>query len=143
MRRIICATRGSEVSRRTQETAIELAQEGPAELIFLYVLDATPFCENRQGLSAEIEEELERMGRSLLHIARARAKEAGVEAQIMLSKGKLNEAIKRCLKEKEAATLVIGAPRGETQKQAFAAEDIETFAREIREEMGIEVIIVN
>ena len=39
MKRIVCATRGGEASRRAQERAISLAKELEAELIFLYVTD--------------------------------------------------------------------------------------------------------
>ncbi|MBC7251063.1 MAG: universal stress protein, partial [Anaerolineae bacterium] len=39
MTKILCATRGGEASRRTQERAIALARQHNAELIFLYVFD--------------------------------------------------------------------------------------------------------
>ena len=69
MRPIVCATRGGEVSRRTQERAVALAKERGAELIFLCVVDPSFAGLVDEAMVATLTDELQRLGRSLLSIA--------------------------------------------------------------------------
>ena len=67
---IVCATRGGEASRRTQERAIVLARERSDELVFLCVVDPNFAGPQSEAVAAALEDELKRLGRSLLNIAR-------------------------------------------------------------------------
>ena len=89
---IVCATRGGEASRRTQERAIALAKERGAPLIFLCAVDPSFAGTVSDELAAALADELRRLGRSLLCIAQARAREKGVEAQTHVRCGPARQA---------------------------------------------------
>ena len=62
---IVCATRGGEASRRTQEMAIALARERGAPLIFFFVVDTNFARPANQALAEALVDDLEL---SLIHI---------------------------------------------------------------------------
>ncbi|HHS96590.1 MAG TPA: universal stress protein [Chloroflexi bacterium] len=138
---IVCATRGGEASRRTQERAIALAKERGADLIFLYIVDPTFAGPVNGALAAAMEDELKRLGRSLLSIAQARAQEQGVRAKTVVRAGPVWETIKAYLKEVGAGTLVLGAP-GDEVDEAADVGDVNRLAEEVRRETGVEVVVV-
>ncbi len=141
MELIVCATRGGEASRRTQERAIALAKDRNAELVFLCVVDPDFAGPQSEAVAAALEDELKRLGRSLLNIARARAREQGVSAGIICLSGPVWEEIEAYLRRAKATTLVIGAPRVEPTSQAFG-EDVQRFIEHVRQNLGIEVVVV-
>ena len=59
---IVCATRGGEASRRTQERAIALALEWEAPLIFIFVVDSNLDRPIDEELNAIVADVLERLG---------------------------------------------------------------------------------
>ncbi|HID89420.1 MAG TPA: universal stress protein [Anaerolineales bacterium] len=138
---IVCATRGGKASRRTQERAIALAKERDADLIFLYIADpsfAGPVCD---VLATAVEDELKRLGRSLLSIAQARAQEHGVRARTVVRAGPVWETIKAYLSEVGAGALVLGTPGDEVDKAADVG-DVNRLAEEVRRDTGVEVVVV-
>jgi nucleotide-binding universal stress UspA family protein len=142
MRPIVCATRGGEASRRTQKRAIALAKERDAELIFLCVVDPTFAGPVNESLAAALKDELRRLGRSLLSIAQMRAREQDVAVQAVTRCGPVWQNIKDCVREVDAETLVIGAPRTESTSQAFGPGDVHRFAETVRQSTDVEVIVV-
>jgi len=141
MERIVCATRGGEASRRAQERAIALAKEYSAELIFLYVADPSTYGLVSSTLAEALEDELGRMGKSLLHIAHARAHEQGVEAKMVVRCGPVRQAILDFISEVHADVLVIGAPRPGSDTQMFGKNGVHSFAEELTRATGVEVVI--
>jgi nucleotide-binding universal stress UspA family protein len=142
MKRIVCATRGWTASRRVQEQAISLATTHEAELVFLYVADSCS-CGTLSGeLVQVLEDELTRIGRSLLHIAHVRAREQGVEAGMVARCGSVRETILQFVMEEQADVLVIGAPRSVSGTQEFGVEGIHAFAEEVTKATGAQVIVV-
>ena len=139
---IVCATRGSEASRRTQERAIALAQERGAPLILLFVVDAAFVKPANEGLADVVVDELERLGRGLLAIAQARAREQGVEAETAIRHGDVQQEVEGFLREVNAGALVIGAPRSGAEHPAFDPAALDEFARRIRAGTGVEVVVV-
>jgi nucleotide-binding universal stress UspA family protein len=139
---IVCATRGGEASRRTQERAIALAKERDAPLIFLCAVDPGFAGPVNEELSTALADELRRLGRSLLCIAQARAREQGVEAQTHVRCGPARQIIEEYLQEVDASVLLIGSPQTDTQRQAFDAEEMHRFAEALRQTTDVEVIIV-
>jgi nucleotide-binding universal stress UspA family protein len=139
---IVCATRGGEASRRTQERAIALARERGIPLIFLFIADINFAQPSNASLAEMLADELERLGRGLLRIARARAEEQGVSAEMVVRHGAVRQAIEDFLGEVQASTLVLGAPGTGTEKKAFAAGEIPRFAQEINTATGVEVVVV-
>jgi len=94
MNKILCATRGGEASRRTQNAVIEMAKEHGATIVFLYVVDIEFLRLTARGVRPEVVmTEMEHMGEFLLAIAVERAMKQGVEAQGVLRRGPLVEAL--------------------------------------------------
>jgi nucleotide-binding universal stress UspA family protein len=142
MRPIVCATQGGEVSRCTQEKAIDLAKEQGAELIFLYVVDTSSVGPVDDSLVEVLKDEMVRLGRALLRIAQGRAHEQGLTAQAIVVHGPLQQSIKDYLRQVEAGMLVIGMPRTSGAPRAFTREGIQQFAQAVRDETDVEVMVV-
>ncbi len=139
---IVCATRGGEASRRTQERAIALARERGDHLIFLFVADTNFVQPNNQALADVLADELERLGRRLLCIAQARAQEEGILADMVVRHGTVRQTIEGFLREVKAGTLVLGAPGTGSEKKTFSQEELPQFAQAISLNTGVEVIVV-
>ncbi len=142
MQPIVCATRGGEASRRTQERAIALAKERGTDLIFLYVADCGFAKPLSPTLEAALNDELMRLGRSLVSIAQVRAQDQGVNARVVVLCGEVRESIEEYLRQVDASTLVIGAPRPTSAQRALDAEGVNQFADAIRQTTGVEVVVV-
>jgi nucleotide-binding universal stress UspA family protein len=141
MSRIVCATRGGAASRRVQEEAIGLAKELGAELTFLFVSDVEACAVGTGRLVDVIREELERLGRSLLHIAHVRATEQGVASEMVSRCGPVRQSILDFVGEIQADMLVIGAPRTVSGIQEFGDEGIKAFAEDVTQRTGVKVVI--
>lgn len=139
MGKILCATRGGETSWRTQDEAIKLAKERGDQLIFLYVADISFLDKIAAPVVIDAEGGVERMGGFLLAMAQERARNKGLEAQVIIRGGKTREEIKAAAKELEVDCVVLGLP---AEGGVFREESIRAFAREIEEETGAEVILV-
>lgn len=142
MKPIVCATRGGEACRRTQERAIDLAREQDAGLIFLYVADPSFVGPVDEPLAEALKGEMARLGRALLRIAQSRAQKRGLTAQAVVLHGSVQQSIKDYLQQVGAGTLVIGTPRAGTAPRAFTAEEIQHFANAVREETDVQVVVV-
>jgi nucleotide-binding universal stress UspA family protein len=142
MEPIVCATRGGEASRRTQEMAIALARERSAPLVFFFVVDTNFARPTNQALAEALVDELERLGTRLLCIARARARDQGVSADIVVRHGAVRPTIEGFLREVSASTLVLGAPGTGSEKKAFTPVELPQFVQEIGASTGVEVILV-
>ena len=139
---IVCATRGGEASYRTQERAIALAKERNAKLTFLCIVDAGFAGPLKERLAAALDDELRRLGRSLLHIAEARAQEQGVSAQTVCMSGPVQENIQAYLQRVDASALVIGQSRSGVIHRAFGSGDVGDFAETLRRTTSVKVVVV-
>ena len=133
---VVCATRGGEGSRVAQEQAIRYAQENQKAIAFIYVVDFKTLDEFNDGLLPAVREELTWLGQSLLRIARNRAEQAGVSAEIVIREGDVRLVIEEYLQESQADLLILGAPRG-TTANVFGDDAIEQFAQRIEEDTGV------
>ncbi|MGD8398683.1 MAG: universal stress protein [Anaerolineae bacterium] len=140
---IVCATRGGEAGRRTQEQAISLAKERDAALIFLSVFDpsfAEPFGDT---LAAAVVEEQRWLGRALLGAAQVRARTEGVDADaVVLCCGPVLETIEGFLRDVDASVLIIGKPKTSSTLAAFQAGTVHHFAQQVRQDTGVEVLVI-
>jgi RNase H-fold protein (predicted Holliday junction resolvase) len=93
-------------------------------------------------LAAAMEDELRRLGRSLLHIAQARANSQGVDAQTVCISGSVWENIGNYLRKVKASTLVIGLPKSVGTLDAFGSGDAEEVVDSLQRSTGIEVVVV-
>lgn len=107
---IVCATRGGEASRATEDRAIALARERSAELIFLYVVDASFAYGSGGKLSFEtVEDEVRAIGELVLEQATRRAKEQGVAAHRELRTGQVADEVQHFVEShRDVDTLVVG-----------------------------------
>ena len=139
---IVCATRGGEAGRRTQERAIALAKERGTELIFLCVFDPNFAKSLSKALSAAVVEEQQWLGRSLVSVAQARAQEQGVEAGAVVLSGVILDSIEEFLCESDASTLVIGEAKIDSALSAFRHGMVQSCARQVEQNTGVEVVVV-
>ncbi len=84
--------------------------------------------------------EIEHMGEFLLAMAQERAREAGVEANLVTRKGDVRQQIKATAVEEGVDLVVLGRPADEAS--LFKPEALRAFAAEIEEETGISVVIL-
>lgn len=139
---IVCATRGGEAGRRTQEWAVAVAKEQGADLIFLCVFDPSLAGNSNEALTAAVVKEQQWLGRALLGIALTRAQKEGVEAGAEVRSGPVLETIESFLRQVGATALVIGEPKVDSALAAFRPGRVQTFAERIRDDTGVEVIVV-
>jgi nucleotide-binding universal stress UspA family protein len=140
MNKILCATRGGEASYRTQDAAIALAKERGDTLLFLYVVDLH-FLDNVAGAGVvDVEQEMTKMGQFLLTMAKERAAAQGVEAETTIHEGAFRKELKKAACEEEASLVVLGRPAD--AESVFKLADLEAFAAEIEDEVGIETRII-
>ena len=139
MAKIICATRGGEASRSTEDYAIQLAKEQGAELTFLYIVETSFMNRMAAPVVVDVEAQIERMGDFLLAAVRERAAKEGVRARVVHRHGPVREEIKNCILEEGADTVVLGRPRGE--EAIFAETGVSPFAEELERETGAQVIL--
>ncbi|MBN1659117.1 MAG: universal stress protein [Anaerolineae bacterium] len=142
MGRIVCATRGGEAGRRTQEYAISLAKEQGDGLDFLCVFDPSLARDLNKELAAAVYNEQRWLGRALLGIARARAKQEGVDARTQVLLGPVLPTIEGYLRQVGATALVVGAPRIDSALTMFQPNRLHGFAERIAQDTGVEVIVV-
>jgi nucleotide-binding universal stress UspA family protein len=130
-----------------------LACEREAALIFLFVADpgfARPVDEK---LAAALADELERLGNELLCIARSRAREHKVDADVVVRHGPARQTLEDFLREVNASALVLGVPHTDLGAQlgvphtdlgaqTFASGRAPQFVQEIRSTNGVEVVVV-
>jgi len=141
MGKILCATRGGEASYRTQDAAIALARERGDSLIFLYVVDTHFLDRTERAVRPDVvAEEMARMGQFLLTMAQERAQAQGVQAEVRIRRGEVLEELKAAAREEGADLVILGRP-GE-EESTFRQVDLESIAREIEEETGVETRIV-
>lgn len=140
MGKILCATRGGEASYRTQDAAIALAKERGDTLLFLYVVDLHFLDKTGGSIVVDVGNEVAKMGRFLLLMAKERAAEQGVEADTICRKGNVPEELKNAAREEGASLIVLGRPADE--ESVFQLADLEAFAAEIESETGVETRII-
>ena len=140
MGKILCATRGGEASYRTQDAAIALAKERDDTLLFIYVVDLHFLDKTAAPIVVDVENEVAKMGRFLLLMAKERAAEQGVAADAICHKGEVREELKNAARQEGVSLVVLGRPAGE--ESVFKLAGLEAFATEIGAETGVEAVIV-
>jgi len=141
MGKILCPTRGGEASYRTQDVAIALAREQGSPLVFLFVVDTHFLDRTERAVRPDVVmEEMARMGGFLLAMARERAAAQGVQAEVRIRRGELQEELKAAVEEEGADLVILGQPAG--KESAFRPAALEALAAEIEAETGAEVRVV-
>ena len=138
---ILCPTRGGEASYPNQDSAISMAIERGADLIFLYVSNVHFLDLIAAPKVFDIEAEMDEMGDFLLTMAQERGSQAGIEADAIVRRGEFRETLKDIIEEYQVTTVVLGAAGEET---GVLTEDyIDTLSEEMCSETGTEFIVVH
>jgi hypothetical protein len=141
MHKILCATRGGEASRRTQQAVIAMAKEKGASIVFLFVVDLEFLKLTARGVRPDVvATELEHMGEFLLALACERAAAQGVEAVMAIRHGPLLQALASAATEEGADAIAFGRPAG--PESSFSLPDLEALAAQIEADTGIKAYIV-
>jgi nucleotide-binding universal stress UspA family protein len=138
----VCATRGGEAGRRTQERAIALAKERGDELVFLCVFDPAFAGNLSDDLSEAVLQEQKWLGRTLMNVAQSRARKQGVDAHAVVCSGPVVENIEDFVRESCASTLVIGKPKVDSDLGTFKLDNVQSCAEQMVDKTGIEVVVV-
>ena len=141
MGNIVCATRGGAGSRAVQQAAITYARERSLRLVFLFVIDTSSVEHEEDEVVTAVHDELLFLGQTLLRIAKKRAANYQVTADIVVREGEVRDQIVKFLNESSAELLLLGAPRGTTEA-TFGDDVIEQFAEVIHRDTGVEVEII-
>lgn len=141
MNEVVCATRGGEGSRAVQLAAIDQARAASKPLIFLYVVNLEAMDEIENGMETAVREELLWLGKAILQVAGARARQNGLDARLEVRVGNVRDEICRFLDETQASLLLLGGPRA-TTTTIFGDDPVERFAASIQETTGVPVMIV-
>jgi nucleotide-binding universal stress UspA family protein len=139
---IVCATRGGEAGRRTQERAIALAKERGDELVFLCVFDPAFAGNLSDALSEAVVHEQQWLGRTLMNVAQARARKQGVEAHAVVRRGPVADNIEEFVRESCASTLVIGEPKVDSALDTFRLDNVQSCAEQMVDKTGVDVVVV-
>ncbi len=140
MGKILCATRGGEASYQTQDQAITLARQRGDSLIFLYVIDTHFLDKTAAPIVVDVGRQVQNMGEFLLAMARERAEREGRSVQCLCRSGRVRDEIKAVALEEKVDVVVLGRPAGEAN--AFAIDELKSFAAEIEAETGSQSVIV-
>jgi nucleotide-binding universal stress UspA family protein len=139
---IVCATRGGEAGRRTQERAIALAKERGDELVFLCVFDPAFAGNLSDALSEAVVQEQQWLGRTLMNVAQARARKQGVDAHAVVRRGPVVDNIEEFVRESCASTLVIGEPKVDSALGTFRLDNVQSCADQMVDKTGIDLVVV-
>lgn len=141
MKKILCATRGGEASRRTQDAVIAMAKETGASILFLFVVDVEFLKLTARGVRPDVvSTEMEHMGEFLLALACERAAAQGVHADMCLRHGSLVEALESAAREEGVDAIAFGRPAG--IESSFALADLQRLAARIEENTGVKTYIL-
>ena len=139
---IVCATRGGEAGRRTQERAIALATERDEDLVFLCTFDPGFAGNLSDPLSEAVVEEQQWLARTLMNVARSRARKQGVNAHAVVRSGPVVESIEDFVRESCASMLVIGQPKVDSALGALKLDKVQSCAEQMVDKTGIDVVVV-
>jgi nucleotide-binding universal stress UspA family protein len=140
MAKILCATRGGAASYRAQDAASKLAVERGGELLFLYVVNIEFLDKTARAVRPDIvEAEMEKLGEFLLEMARERAAEQGVSAEVILRHGVLPEELVAVAREHQIDIIVLGTP---AEGSVYSLDELEAFAAKIEAESRCEVLVL-
>ena len=140
MAKILCATRGGAASYRAQDAASKLAAEQDDELLFLYVVNIEFLDRTARAVRPDIvEAEMEKLGEFLLEMARERAAEQDVSADVVLRHGVLPEELAAVAIEHHVDRIVLGKP---AEGGVYSLGELESFATDIEAKTGCQVLIL-
>jgi nucleotide-binding universal stress UspA family protein len=137
---IVCAIRGGPDSQATIQKAIEVAKETGHPVYFLYVVNLDFLTHTASSRVRIVSEEMEELGDFILKTAQAKAKDKGATAEGIIRHGNVGKEISALCHELGADYVVLGRPRGKSEKDVFTHEQLAQYAQQIKKAAGAEVI---
>ncbi len=137
---IVCAIRGGPDSQPTIQKAIEVARETGQPVYFLYVVNLDFLTHTASSRVHIISEEMEELGDFILRAAQAEAEGQGVVAEGIIKHGKVGKEISAVCHELGADYVVLGKPRGKSEKDVFTHKKLVEYAQQIEEITGAEAV---
>jgi nucleotide-binding universal stress UspA family protein len=106
-----------------------LARERGDDLLFLYVVNIEFLDRTARAVRPDIvEAEMEKLGQFLLEMARERAAELGVSADVILRHGVLPEELAAVAIEYHVDTIVLGKP---AEGSFYSLEELQSLAAQL------------
>lgn len=142
-KKIVCGVTCSEASARAAGRAAQIAKDNNAELIYLNVADSTFI----KGLTVSsrrhhAEDVLLRFGDHCLEYAGEIANAFGVKCRTETRTGRVYEVIRDFILEEHADLLVIGHEARTFFEKFILNGEVEKHVDTLKEETGIDVVIV-
>lgn len=142
-KKVVCMVRGGEAGRDVQLQAIAYAQSHQLELVFVHVVNVDRFVFENEALKAPAIDELTWLARVILSLARRRALEAGIKAEIVILQGTALEQMRIFLEKTPAECVFIGAPFSGANHLEQRRERGAAFADQLHNLTGVDVIIAD
>lgn len=141
---IVCGVTGSEHAKKAALEAAALAKASEADLTYVYAVDLTFLRGGRTGsaTSREVEQSLENLGRHILHVAEEIASLQGVIPRTVIMKGPVQEVLKKVIMEQKADLLILGHEERTFFEKFLTEGDVEDHIDKLKEETGVEVMVV-
>ena len=137
---IVCAIRGGPDSQPTIQKAIEVAIETGLPVYFLYVVNLDFLTHTASSRVRIISEEMEELGDFILKSTQAEARDKGITAEGIIRHGNVGEEINSLCHELDADYVVLGKPRGKSDKDIFTHEQLVQYAHQVEALTGAEVV---
>ncbi|OYT54716.1 MAG: hypothetical protein B6U72_01925 [Candidatus Altiarchaeales archaeon ex4484_2] len=145
IKKIVCATIGSESCKRAEDKAIALAQEWDAELVFLYVVDSSFLGSVSREIhgARTLSKGLHNIGEIILGNVKKKAEDKNIQAETRIVEGTAHEEIEKAVTEYSADLLVIGSEKRGWINEYLIKGGVYDFVEDMREKTGAEVMVVD
>jgi len=140
---IVCAIRGGPLSRPTIDKAIQQALATQQEIHFLYVVNLDFLSGSLHSPIQVMTEEMLQMGEFILLATQQIAKDKNVVSHAVLRKGSVQEEIIIICQVIDADYVVLGKPHQAMEHNVFANNHINSFAQEVYDASGAQVIFAD
>jgi nucleotide-binding universal stress UspA family protein len=137
---IVCAIRGGPDSQPTIQKAIEVARETGLPIYFLYVVNLDFLTHTASSRVRIISEEMEELGDFILKSTQAEARDKGAISEGIIRHGNVGKEISSLCHELEADYVVLGKPRGKSEKDIFTHDQLVQYAQQVEDLTGAEVV---
>lgn len=139
---IVCGVTGSAHAQSAALEAASLAKEHNARLVYVYVVD-TSFLRGGIASQAGVQDSLVNLGNHILDMAEELARSQGVTPKKIVRKGAVLEVLKAIIQEEKADLLMLGHEKRTIFEKALFHGEVEDHVRELQDQTGVHVKVVN
>jgi len=137
---VLCPVRGGKRSGKTVERAVALAVEGPARLVFLYIVDVDFLGYATVARVKLMVDELIETGSFALEVLADKARAAGVtEVETVIHQGSIRTVIRQAIVDHGATVLVTGRPGQTPGIVSFSAAEFDALLQELTADTGVRI----